>query len=86
VLVGDQKVTKFREQSVEAANTVRLFLAVLRLPRVATDLLVTVNVPVVVGEASSSRQIWGAGDVTTGLEHFRTLVGSLAVHNWGLFN
>ncbi|RKP11141.1 hypothetical protein THASP1DRAFT_27058 [Thamnocephalis sphaerospora] len=85
VLAGDQDVAKFRERSADAINTVRLFLAVLRLPRVGTDVLITVNVPVVVGAASSSRQHWGAGDLQAGLDHLRTLVGSIDVRDWGLF-
>ncbi|KAI8055162.1 hypothetical protein BDF22DRAFT_654081 [Syncephalis plumigaleata] len=38
-------------------NTVDIFLAVIRLPQVTTDILITVNVPVLIGSTSSSRQM-----------------------------
>jgi hypothetical protein len=53
MLVGQQAVAKFHE-GPQAANTVRIYMAVLRLPSVGTDLLFTMNVPLVISPSSSS--------------------------------
>jgi hypothetical protein len=57
LLAGQQQVAKFRETSTTSLNTVDIFLAVIRLPQVNTDILITVNVPVLIGSTSSSRQM-----------------------------
>lgn len=44
-LLGLQSVVKFRGKAA-AAHTVQIYLAVIRLPAVGTDLLVTLNVPI----------------------------------------
>lgn len=45
VLVGRQQVSKFRDGNHNGMDEVLLFLAVVRMPEIGTDLLVSLNVP-----------------------------------------
>jgi len=51
LIVGTLKVAKFQEQ---AENRVRLYLSAIRLPQYKTDILISLNAPVVINPASSS--------------------------------
>ncbi|MES1916698.1 MAG: hypothetical protein MHM6MM_008495 [Cercozoa sp. M6MM] len=51
---GTQHISKGRD-SADAANTVRVSLALIRLPHVTTDLLVQSNVPTRISTASQAR-------------------------------
>lgn len=73
MVIGQQLISKFREGEDEsttgistltssssassAKNLVNIYLAVVRLPRVATDILVSYNHPIALGQASSSRGV-----------------------------
>lgn len=59
----------------------------LRLERVATDLLLTLNTPVFIHERSASAEHAGAGhrDGAGAYEILRRVLGSLNVVDWGLF-
>jgi hypothetical protein len=93
--VGRQAVSKYHEGD-EARNDVRVLLAVLRLPAVTTDVLVTMNVPLAHAPASSA----AAGGAVTGggagglpaedptpaaLVHLMSLLASFRVVRWSLF-
>src|SRR4051794_33204404 len=52
-VVASQRVSKFRD-SADKANVVQIYLAVVRLRHVGTDLIVSYNVPVAFGPGSSS--------------------------------
>jgi hypothetical protein len=102
-LAGQQQVAKFREKTKAALNTVELFLAVIRLPQVATELLITVNVPLVIGPESSSHTAnpvqsspdaqptttttshASMHDLQIGEAHLRTLLSSININDWHLF-
>jgi len=53
-LYGTQQVSKFKEQ---AFNTVNVYMCVIRVPQVTTDILITLNDVVVVNPDSSSAQV-----------------------------
>ncbi|KAJ1556232.1 hypothetical protein HK405_004651 [Cladochytrium tenue] len=55
VVIGQQLVSKYRERTPESGNLVNVYVAVLRLPRVETDLVISYNHPVALGRLSSSR-------------------------------
>ena len=51
--IGTQNVAKFKETS-EAVNQVKLCMAVIRIPFLQTDFLITLNVPLKISPSSSS--------------------------------
>ncbi|KAI8822245.1 Mog1 protein [Fimicolochytrium jonesii] len=90
ILVGRQQINKFNERTPSAVNTVVIYLAVIRLPQVGTDVLVSYNHPIALGEGSSSAAALseagghiGVPDVAA--ENFKRSVQSLNVIDWGLF-
>ncbi|KAI9591737.1 hypothetical protein BDF19DRAFT_250823 [Syncephalis fuscata] len=97
LLAGQQQVAKFREKTSTSLNTVDIFMAVLRLRHISTEILVTVNVPVAIGSTSSSRAINQQSnnnnsspiDANTsamaGETHIKTLLSSFNIINWNLF-
>lgn len=83
LLLAKQRVAKFRE---EARNEVEVYLAVVRLPRVTTDLLVSLSRPVHVDSKSSSHETMRAGALGPApMEMFATLLRTLKINNWSLF-
>jgi hypothetical protein len=96
---GDQAVSKVREGD-HARNAVRVYAAVLRLPEINTDLLITMNVPLVISASSSSaasggvglHQLGGQGGEGGGGDPcaaatalFLSILKSLRIEDWGLF-
>ncbi|TNN41696.1 Ran guanine nucleotide release factor [Liparis tanakae] len=82
-LTGTQRVSKFNE---EARNTVTLHLAVLRLPRFSTDVLITFNDPQRIDPESSSAAAAETRSEDRWTEQdFRRLLRTLTLHNPGLF-
>jgi hypothetical protein len=57
MLQGVQRVSKFREQ---ARNTVLVYMAVLRLPSVDSDIVIHYNYPALLAPASSSAAVASA--------------------------
>ena len=90
VCVGLQKVSKFNE-TVEKANTVRIFVCCLRYPNVTTDIVISLNAPISVSNTSSSAEAIDANAaeaasslaVAQGL--FEHVVESFKVLDWDLF-
>ncbi len=87
VASGLQAVSKGR-QGAEAANQVAVLLAVLRLPSVRSDLLLTLNSPVTIAPQSQAAEHAGAG---AKLRHAQApalmlqLLASLQIVDWSLF-
>lgn len=81
LLRGYQNVAKFNEG---VKNRVQIMLAVVRLPHVQTDLVISWNHPVSVNPQSSSA---GTAATTTGdLSHeFLSMLKSFCMVNWALF-
>lgn len=94
VACGRQRVAKFRD-AADAANTVRVALACVRLPRVATDVLVVLNEPVAIhAESSSARAGCAVGPVEPAAAGagadavpavLQDALSSLTVRDWGVF-
>ena len=88
--VGRQRVSKARD-SDDARNLVEVLVANVRLPQVGTDLLVTMNRPLVVAERSSAGAVvtpgdgHGDGGDGGGWAVMRGVLRTLAVNDWGLF-
>ncbi|CAJ1353534.1 unnamed protein product [Effrenium voratum] len=78
--VGEQIVAKFRE---DRRNRVQIHAAVLRLPQVSTDVLITLNDPVSIDPESSS------ADAPVPVESAEAILAavlrSFRIADWGLF-
>ncbi|KAI9363985.1 hypothetical protein DFJ73DRAFT_810511 [Zopfochytrium polystomum] len=55
LVIGQQLISKYRETDPTSRNLVNIYLAVIRLPQVSTDLVISYNHPVALGQLSSSR-------------------------------
>ncbi|GMH35502.1 hypothetical protein BSKO_03370 [Bryopsis sp. KO-2023] len=87
VIVGSQEVSKGR-QGPDAANLVQISLAVLRLPSVGSDVLVTINTPIIINKNSTAAKDAGSGlkpDHVVGPSLLKAALGTLKVKEWGLF-
>ena len=84
-LTGQQQVAKFREDEPEARNLVNIFLAVFRLCEYETDIVITYNIPILIGAHSSSRQTSQEGNLRDGIDEFKRIVTSFVINDWGLF-
>ncbi|CAG8606459.1 3532_t:CDS:2 [Ambispora gerdemannii] len=82
---GQQMVSKFNERDSSARNLVNIFLAVFRLPQHQTDLVITYNLPILIGETSSSRSYAQEGNVHVGYEEFKRILASVQIVDWSLF-
>ena len=88
---GTQRVAKGRDGD-DARNDVFVVLACVRLPRVASDVLVTLNRPLAIAAGSQTTPQTGSGAVadaaavkTVAEETLRGILSSLAIEDWGLF-
>ena len=86
-LVGRQRVAKFREA---ARNSVRIYMTALRIPSKTTDILIHINVPLAVDEASSSSSLFPKDTPAealdaAGLRTMQRVLASLSIKDWGLF-
>lgn len=82
-LYGQQEVTKFNE---EAGNLVDIFLCLVRLENVTTDLVVTLSSGVSIHPHSSSApQTHHTESIEQKKALFKHILSTLAVHDWTLF-
>eukprot|EP00005_Dracoamoeba_jomungandri_P006007 CAMPEP_0174262218 /NCGR_PEP_ID=MMETSP0439-20130205/12845_1 /TAXON_ID=0 /ORGANISM="Stereomyxa ramosa, Strain Chinc5" /LENGTH=194 /DNA_ID=CAMNT_0015346891 /DNA_START=208 /DNA_END=792 /DNA_ORIENTATION=- len=84
-LLGQQDIAKFKE---DAFNKVNIYMALIRLVGVGTDVLITLNEPVHVDSRSSSFQnISLASDKerNSALAVFLQVLKSFEIKNWNLF-
>ncbi len=87
IACGQQTVAKGR-QGPDAANLVQVQLAAVRLPQQGSDILLTLNSPVVISDASAAAAHTGPGLQSAHLsapQLFREVLRSLQVVDWGLF-
>jgi len=93
VLKGRQLVAKYRE-GAQAANTIQVWLALVRLPSVKTDILITLNHALAISplssSSSSSKNNNGSGSIVAQREEdvqilFSTLLRSLNVVDYSIF-
>jgi hypothetical protein len=75
-------------QGEEASNAVQVLIAIIRLPSVSSDLLVTLNTPVYISSASAAAAQAGSGEKQQHLEApqlMQQVLRSLRILDWGLF-
>lgn len=86
ILQGTQKVAKFNESN--ALNTVEIILAVVRLTKVATDFVISINAPIQLSNLSSeqkSAQDAEAISIDDVKQEILTILKGLQVKDWSLF-
>lgn len=82
-IVGKQRVRKFKED-LSASNEVEVFMLVLRLASVQSDIIITINSPSsIAAESSSAHCAVTAPEVLRGI--IQNILGSFTIHDWGLF-
>jgi len=86
LVLGKQIIAKFNEKDPDAKNIVNIYLAVIRIPSIETDMLISYNCPVYIGSKSSSRTQSKEGQETISDEIFKQLIKSFNVVEWDLFN
>ena len=75
-------------QSADASNAVHVLLAVIRLPRVQSELLLTLNTPMFISGASAAAAQAGSGQKQLHLQApqlMQQVLQSLRIVDWGLF-
>ena len=82
---GQQSVAKFNETGQNARNLVNIYLAVFRFPNYDTDIVITYNIPILIGATSSSRQTAQEGNIQVGLEEFKRMLATFKINNYDLF-
>ncbi|KAL0086002.1 Ran GTPase binding protein [Phycomyces blakesleeanus] len=88
VLHGSQQVAKFNEGKDGAYNHVHIVMAVIRLARVKTDIVISINAPQAVAEKSSEK---ASSAETIGVslelvdEEMMGLLNNFEVKDWTLF-
>ncbi|CAI5712420.1 unnamed protein product [Hyaloperonospora brassicae] len=87
LIVGDQRVAKFKEDGY-AKNVVRVYLGNVRLPGVTTDVIVTVSSPMHIHPSSSSSRdaprVEHSSDAAAAAI-FKRALQTLVVVDWSLF-
>ncbi|KAL0030274.1 hypothetical protein WJX77_007077 [Trebouxia sp. C0004] len=87
VVTGLQSVAKGRQEA-HTANDVQIQLAVFRYPDRGSDILVTMNTPVFINEASAAAQHTGAGHKTahrSAPELFASMLKTFHIFDYTLF-
>ncbi|KAJ1661763.1 hypothetical protein IW140_006457 [Coemansia sp. RSA 1813] len=90
VLVGEQQVAKFNEKakSSDAVNSVCIMMALIRVPQHTADILVSLNVPLRIGQTSSSSFASPAGQAANmDAIHtdFKSMVATFKINDYSLF-
>ncbi|KAJ2556375.1 hypothetical protein EV175_002052 [Coemansia sp. RSA 1933] len=93
LLVGEQQVAKFNERakSADAVNTVCVVMALVRVPQHTADILVSLNVPLRIGQTSSSSfasrgtETHQALSVDAIVADFKAMVSTFRIDDYSLF-
>ena len=85
ILRGSQKVAKFDEAKKMAYNTVEIMMAVVRLQQVSTDLVISINAPVLIAPGSSDEQQQQDTTILDVEKHLQEVLSQLQVNDWSLF-
>lgn len=90
VLVGQQTVAKFRERDPNARNVVAIYMAVIRIPQVTTDIVISYNHPIALGQTSSSATALAEsggyiGVPEVAMENFKATLRTMKILDWNLF-
>ena len=82
-IFGRQQIAKFNE---EAKNVVNIYMAVIRIPSVTTDILITLNEPVQIDQASSSaKNIDTSKEIQPAPKVFEEILRTFKIKDWSLF-
>jgi hypothetical protein len=88
-LFGRQQVAKYSES---ARNLVNIYMAVIRLPHMNSEILITVNEPIAIHPQSSSATFFNStipsssfSGSASGLDLFRNILLSFRIVDWSLF-
>nr|CCA21121.1 conserved hypothetical protein [Albugo laibachii Nc14] len=87
VLVGEQYVAKFHEGS-NTKNLIQIYLGVIRLPSVTTDIMISLSVPIRINPMSSSKDCYqhnGQNSAEIGSSIFDKVYTSFRILDWRLF-
>jgi hypothetical protein len=87
LVTGQQAVAKGRQQQ-EAANDVVVLVAVIRIPHVQSDVLISFNAPRYISQHSLSAQQTGSGwqaGASQARALFLDILKTFQVLDWGLF-
>jgi L-lactate utilization protein LutB len=81
--ISSQRISKFKE-SADKANVVQIYMAVLRLKAVTTDLLISFNVPMqfAAGSSSEGRSILNSAENVAVIQG---VLKTLTIKDWSLF-
>lgn len=85
---GRQTAGKGRQHNLDAANEIQVVLAVIRLPQHTTDILVSLNSPITIANASAAAADADAGAKQIHAEAprlFRDVLSTLHITDYGLF-
>ncbi|KAI7856574.1 hypothetical protein BDC45DRAFT_58810 [Circinella umbellata] len=85
ILHGSQKVAKFDEAKKMAYNTVEIMMAIVRLEQVSTDLVISINAPVLIATGSSDEQQQQDTTIHDVEKHLQEVLSHLQVNDWSLF-
>lgn len=68
-----------------AYNTVEIMMAVVRLEQVSTDLVISINAPVLIAPGSSDEQQQQDTTILDVEKHLQEVLSQLQVNDWSLF-
>ena len=84
MILGRMHASKFKES---ATNLIELHMAIIRIPKITTDILISFNAPVIINEESSSAK--NVQDTTPPQESpailFQNVLKTFTIQDWGLF-
>jgi hypothetical protein len=86
--IGEQAISKGRQQGIHALNKVQIALCIVRLPLHQTDVLITLNTPIYIAEGSAAAEHAGAGfkgEFLAAPELFRKILATFKILDYGLF-
>ncbi|KAJ1926765.1 hypothetical protein IWQ60_003534 [Tieghemiomyces parasiticus] len=86
MVTGKQIVSKFKESTAEAANYVLMYVAVIRLHEFHTDIVISMNHPVVISaQSTSSQSMTAETDPKVSLTTFKHLLETFKIEDFKLF-
>ena len=68
-----------------AYNTVEIMMAIVRLEQVSTDLVISINAPVLIAPGSSDEQQQQDTTILDVEKHLQEVLSHLQVNDWSLF-
>merc|ERR1719333_1315676 len=79
VVLGAQRVAKFNEQ---ARNEINIFMAIIRIPKITTDILITLNAPSIINPESSSAKNIQPNQIEEPAKVFEEFLRTFQILDW----